>query len=130
MSRSWPTRRLPVAPRATKRLHVVLCAGAAATLAGCMTVGPNYHRPTVTADRGYVAPNDDPANIGPEQTGVGAKVVADWWTLFHSPVLDQLVREAIKANPTLEAARARLAQARDAAGAEGSPLHIDATGGI
>lgn len=120
MSRSWPTKRLPI----------VLCAGAAATLAGCMTVGPDYHRPTVTADRGYLAPNDDPANIGPVQTAVGDKVVADWWTLFHSPVLDQLVREAIKANPTLEAARARLAQARDAAGAEGSPLHIDATAGV
>jgi len=120
MSRSWPTRRI----------QLVLSAGAAATLAGCMTVGPDYHRPTVTADRGYLAPNDDPSNVGPAQTAVGEKVVADWWTLFHSPVLDQLVREAIKANPTLEAARARLTQARDAAGAEGSPLHVDATAGI
>jgi NodT family efflux transporter outer membrane factor (OMF) lipoprotein len=121
MNRSWPTRRLQLA----------LCASAAASLlTGCMTVGPDYHRPTVTADTGYVAANDDTANIGPVETAVGDKVVADWWTLFHSPVLDQLVREAIRANPTLEAARARLAQARDAAGAEGSPLHIDATAGV
>ena len=104
-------------------------AGAASLLAGCMTVGPNYHRPAVTTDRGYVAGNDDVTNVGPVETAVGDKVVADWWTLFHSPVLDQLVREAIKANPTLEAARARLAEARDAAGAEGSQLHIDATAG-
>ena len=58
MSRSWPTRGLPLA------------LSAAAMLAGCMTVGPDYHRPTVTADRGYVAPNDDQSNIGPVETAV------------------------------------------------------------
>ena len=120
MSRSWPT----------DRLRITLGAGAASLLAGCMTVGPDYHRPAVTADPGYLAANDDPTNIGPVQTAVGDKVIADWWTLFHSPTLDQLVRQAIAANPTLEAARARLAQARDAAGAEGSLLSVDATGGV
>jgi NodT family efflux transporter outer membrane factor (OMF) lipoprotein len=95
-----------------------------------MTVGPNFKPPAATTDAGYIAPNDDPTNIGPIQTAVGEKVVADWWTLFHSPVLDQLVRQAIAANPTLEAARARLAQARDAGQAEGAPLHVDATAGI
>jgi NodT family efflux transporter outer membrane factor (OMF) lipoprotein len=95
-----------------------------------MTVGPNFRPPAPTADAGYIAPNDDPTNIGPIQTAVGDKVIADWWTLFHSPVLDQLVRQAIAANPTLEAARARLAQARDAGQAEGAPLHVDATAGV
>ena len=120
MSRSWPT----------DHLRLALCAGAASLLAGCMTVGPAYHRPAVTADAGYQAPNDDRTNIGPVQAAVGDKVIADWWTLFRSPELDQLIREAIKANPTLEAARARLAQARDAGQAEGSQLHIDATAGV
>jgi NodT family efflux transporter outer membrane factor (OMF) lipoprotein len=45
-------------------------------------------------------------------------------------MLDRLIRQAIAANPTLEAARARLAQARAAAQSEGAPLHIDATAGI
>ena len=116
MSRSWPT----------KPLLLTLAAGA---LTGCMTVGPSYQRPAVTADAGYVAAHDDTSNIGPLRTAVGDKVVADWWTLFHSPKLDQLIRQAIAGSPTLEAARARLAQARDAAGAEGSLLHVDATAG-
>ena len=120
MSRSWPI----------KRLQLSLCVGAASLLAGCMTLGPDYHRPAVTADAGYRPSSDNRTNVGPVQTAVGDKVIADWWTLFRSPVLDQLVREAIKANPTLEAARARLAQARDAGQAEGSPLHIDATAGV
>ncbi len=120
MSRSWPTR-----PLAT-----TLSVCAAALLSGCMTVGPNFQKPAATADAGYVAPNDDTANIGPVQAAVGEKVVADWWTLFRSPVLDQLVRQAIAANPTLEMARARLAQAREAARSEGYPLHVDATAGV
>jgi NodT family efflux transporter outer membrane factor (OMF) lipoprotein len=95
-----------------------------------MTVGPNFHRPALAPGAGYVAANDDPTNIGPTNAAVGDKVIADWWTLYHSPTLDALVREAIAANPTLEAARAHLAAARDAAGAEGSPIHLDATGGI
>ena len=120
MNRSWPT----------DRLRFALCAGAASLLAGCMSVGPDYHRPAVTADGGYVAANDDTTNIGPVRAAIGDKVIADWWTLFHSPVLDRLVREAIAANPTLQAARARLAQARDAAGAEGSLLSADLSSGF
>ncbi|HEX4183817.1 MAG TPA: efflux transporter outer membrane subunit [Caulobacteraceae bacterium] len=113
----------------TRPLRLALCVSAAALMSGCV-VGPKFQRPAATADAGYVAPNDDTTNIGPVQTAVGEKVIADWWTLFHSPVLDQLVREAIANNLTLEAARARLAEARAAAEAEGAPLHIDATAGI
>jgi NodT family efflux transporter outer membrane factor (OMF) lipoprotein len=120
MSRVWRT----------ETLRSVLGASVAALLAGCTTVGPNFRAPTPSASAGYTAPNDDPTNIGPMQTAVGEKVIADWWTLYHSRTLDTLVREAIAANPTLEAARARLAQARDAAAAEGSQLHIDATAGV
>jgi NodT family efflux transporter outer membrane factor (OMF) lipoprotein len=119
MRRSWPIKRHPV---------LLAVAGAAMMLAGCMTVGPDYHRPTVTGDRGYVAGSE--ANPGPVQTAVGDKVIADWWTLFQSPKLDQLIREAIAANPTLEAARARLIQARDAARAEGGLVSVDLTGGV
>jgi NodT family efflux transporter outer membrane factor (OMF) lipoprotein len=95
-----------------------------------MTVGPNFKAPAAAADAAYVPPNDDTSNIGPVRTAVGDKVVADWWTLFHSPELDRVIREAIAANPTLEAARARLAQAREASKSEGFPLHLDATGGV
>jgi NodT family efflux transporter outer membrane factor (OMF) lipoprotein len=105
---------------------------AALVLAGCAAVGPNFHGPAVdpAADaKGYLAPDEDPGR-GPLRARIGEKVAAEWWTLFRSPVLDQWVRAAIAGNPTLEAARARLAQARDTVGTEGSLLSLDATGGV
>ena len=45
---------------------------------------------------------------------LGAKVTADWWTLFRSPVIDTLVKDAIAGSPTLDSAKARLASAREA----------------
>ncbi len=40
-------------------------------------------------------------------------IPGQWWTLFHSPKLNALVEEALKANPTLDAAKASLRQARE-----------------
>ncbi len=37
---------------------------------------------------------------------------ADWWTAFHDPELDRLITTALADNPSLQAAQARLAQAR------------------
>ena len=37
----------------------------------------------------------------------------DWWKLYHDPVLDNLVEQAIAANPDLHAAAERFVQARD-----------------
>jgi NodT family efflux transporter outer membrane factor (OMF) lipoprotein len=43
-----------------------------------------------------------------QQLTPGAPVPADWWQLFASPALDAVVREAIRANPGLDAAKASL----------------------
>jgi NodT family efflux transporter outer membrane factor (OMF) lipoprotein len=72
----------------------------------------------------------EPANPGPVEAAVGDKVVAQWWTLFHSPALDQLVREAIANNRSLEAARARLAAARAEIGVQSGLLSVDANAGF
>jgi NodT family efflux transporter outer membrane factor (OMF) lipoprotein len=37
----------------------------------------------------------------------------DWWTLYNDPVLNQLVEQAMEANPDLQAAAERFVQARD-----------------
>lgn len=47
---------------------------------------------------------------------------ADWWERFGDPQLDQLEHEAIAGSPSLQAAQARLAQARAAAGVARSAL--------
>lgn len=42
----------------------------------------------------------------------GSEMPVLWWTLFKSPALDALVRQALQASPTLERASARLRQAQ------------------
>ena len=43
----------------------------------------------------------------------GQQLPAEWWQLFRSPTLDQLIREALRNNPSLAAARASLRQAQE-----------------
>lgn len=44
---------------------------------------------------------------------VGAKVVDNWWTLFRSPDIDAIVKQAIADSPNLGQAAAILAQTRE-----------------
>lgn len=71
-------------------------------LAGC-TVGPKYVRPAV----------QPPANFYAEQQAA-ANSAADmaWWDLFKDPVLQDLIREALKNNYDLQLAMARVEQER------------------
>jgi NodT family efflux transporter outer membrane factor (OMF) lipoprotein len=81
-------------------------------LCGC-AVGPNFHRPAAPTVGGYT-PEPLAATVGPDQTFVqGQDVPGQWWTLFGSPALNDLVGRALKANPDLAAAKAALAAARD-----------------
>jgi NodT family efflux transporter outer membrane factor (OMF) lipoprotein len=47
----------------------------------------------------------------------GGNIPAQWWTLFQSPELDRMVREALANSPTLAQASARLKQAQEEANA-------------
>ena len=98
-------------------------------LAGCAAVGPNFQPPAAPKADGYAMIGDD-ANPGPVQAAVGEQVASQWWTLFRSPALDQLVREAIANNRSLEAARARLMAAREEIGAQSGLLTIDGDAGF
>ena len=110
-----------------KRLHAFTTTAMAALVAAC-TVGPNFHEPAPPPVSTYAMAGDE-VNQGQVRAAIGEKVVADWWTLFHSPVLDQLVREAIASNPTLEEARARLEASRQEVKAETGLLMVDANAG-
>ena len=70
--------------------------------AGC-TVGPKYKRPAI----------QPPANYYTEQQTI-ENSVADlaWWDLFKDPILQGLIREALKANYDLQSAIARVEQER------------------
>jgi NodT family efflux transporter outer membrane factor (OMF) lipoprotein len=93
----------------------------AALLAGC-AVGPDFVPPPAPSVRSYdtLAPSgaghdahDASVNSG-ARTTLGADVPAQWWQLFKAPALDQTLRLALADNPTLEAANATLAAAREA----------------
>src|SRR5882724_10946471 len=48
-----------------------------------------------------------------QRFAVGADIPGAWWTLFRSPALDRLVRDALEGSPTLARAGARLRQAEE-----------------
>lgn len=87
-------------------------------LVGCRP-GPDFVRPQPPAITAYTpasaAPNLTPGTGEPPQRlKIGQQIPAAWWDLFHSPALDRVVRQAIADSPTIEAAKATLAQAQQA----------------
>jgi multidrug efflux system outer membrane protein len=68
-------------------------------LSGCITVGPDYHRPDI----------DLPDQWPGEKTAV---VPPQWWHGYHDPVLDAMVDEALAHNADLALAIARVDEAR------------------
>jgi len=83
------------------RLYCLLAAMLpAAILSGCITVGPDYHRPKF----------DLPERWPAEKTE--ASVPAGWWEKYNDPVLDAMVNEALTHNSDLASAVARLDEAR------------------
>jgi NodT family efflux transporter outer membrane factor (OMF) lipoprotein len=98
-------------------------------LAGGCTVGPNFVRPTPPPG-GYEAAA--PAPTATRTINPGAGIADDWYQLFHSPALDQLVRRALAANPDLESARHGLVAAQfELKAVAGTELpQVDLTGGV
>lgn len=80
-----------------------------AALAAC-TVGPDYKGPesagATAAPASFVRAGD--------ATSVAAPQVAQWWTTLNDPLLDNLIERALRANPNMAVAEARLRQARAA----------------
>jgi len=100
-----------------RRLAAILMGGAA--LAAC-AVGPNFHRPAPPTVTRYTpeplppATASAPVPAGNAQQFVsGQQIAGQWWTLFHSPELDRLVAETLRANPDMAAARAALRSAHE-----------------
>ncbi len=60
---------------------------------------------------------------------MGAEISADWWKLFGSAALDELIRTALAGHPTLEAAQAALLQAQENLNAQYAVLYpsVDAS---
>jgi outer membrane protein TolC len=98
----------------------------AAVLGGC-NAGPDFVHPSGPTTFAYTG-KEEGTKLAPGSGEVsqhfvmGKKIAQDWWTLFKTPVFDDVVKQAIGGSRTLVAAQANLRQARDeiavAAGAQ------------
>ncbi|MGE4482462.1 efflux transporter outer membrane subunit [Acidocella sp.] len=87
----------------------------AISLSGC-AVGPDYHHPAPpdTALTPRPLPAATAMADGTAQHFVtGGDIAGDWWHLFQSPQLDELIASALKNNPSLAAAQATLLEAQE-----------------
>jgi NodT family efflux transporter outer membrane factor (OMF) lipoprotein len=98
---------------------VVVAVTAAALLAGC-AVGPDFERPAPPDATRYTRESLGPGTASAPVAGGDAqkfvtnmRIPDQWWTLFHSRELNELIERSIKANPSLEQAIAALRVAEE-----------------
>lgn len=88
--------------------HIPLLRAAviALLMAGCAAVGPDYNKPIVPVPAAWPSKMQDGLNAGQPRR------LTRWWTVFHDPVLSDLIKRAAANNLDLKKARARLLEAR------------------
>ncbi len=100
-----------------RRLGVVLAMGT--LLAGCVTVGPDYHAPKVKSPKAWHAQLGE----GLTKTRVDSRQLAHWWTVLGDPELTHLESRAVQDNLDFKQALARVREARAALGIEKAGLY-------
>jgi NodT family efflux transporter outer membrane factor (OMF) lipoprotein len=89
-------------------------------LSAC-AVGPDFKPPQAPDVAGYTPEGPKPATtVSTDVAGgaaqkfeIGRDIPGEWWKVFHSMELDNLIAEALRANPGLQAAQAALWQAKE-----------------
>lgn len=119
-------------------LHIPAAALVSVALLGGCAAGPNFHRPAAPATSAYRLPGESRpvgtaaaaaqqrapvAGQYAQQIVVGAPAVSQWWTLFGSPELNELIRRAMADNRDLAAAKATLAEAQELVAAQSGQLY-------
>jgi NodT family efflux transporter outer membrane factor (OMF) lipoprotein len=103
------------------------CCALLPALAGC-TLGPNFARPDQPQDAGFTnqAP---PAAASPaagslrQEIVYGQELNGDWWEVFKSPALNEVVGDAVAGNRTLASMTETLLQAQELAAAASGALY-------
>ena len=103
-------------------------------LSAC-AVGPNYKPPAAPQTSGYAAPGaasttaSAPRPGGEAQHFVdGSDIPGEWWTLFKSPQLNQLIERGLAHSPTIDAAQAALRQANETMAAQRGAFYPSVSG--
>ena len=101
------------------RLACFIATSALLLTAGC-AVGPRFKRPAAPDVGGYtpapISTITSTSNVGgggAQHLAEGHDIPGEWWTLFHSKPLSDLIERSLKANPDLKAAQAALIVARE-----------------
>ena len=107
-----------------------VCIGAARTIVlayalalACCAVGPDFTRPTTPSAVRYTADTlrgEEESGKGEGESGnatvqhlaMGREIAGEWWTLFRSDAIDQLIKQALAHNRSLVASTATLRQAQ------------------
>jgi NodT family efflux transporter outer membrane factor (OMF) lipoprotein len=100
------------------RLHIIILFSV--LLSGC-AVGPNFHHPKAPDVNDYTEATLPKETVKAESAAGGQRqtfaartdIPAEWWMLFHSEPLNQLITTGIKNSPNLKAAKAALVQAQE-----------------
>ena len=85
-----------------------LCLALVSLLSAGCAVGPNYHRPSISVPTAYrgqstsSTPQTSTASLGNEK----------WWQVFADPVLQQLIRTALRQNYDVRIAATRVLEAQ------------------
>jgi len=118
------------------RLARVLAVSAMLLATGC-AVGPKFKKPPAPDVTGYTPAPITATSATPHVAGGEAQALVekrdipgDWWTLFHSKPLNDLIERALKANPDLKAARAALLVARENVLAQRGAYYPSVSGGF
>ncbi|MEP6897939.1 MAG: efflux transporter outer membrane subunit [Rhodanobacter sp.] len=113
---SFVARALPLRSRRLRLLAGVLVP---MLMAGC-SVGPDFSKPAAPEVTGYTAHPLPATIVGADVAGGSAQrfvkagdIPADWWMLFHSRQLNDLIERSLASNPDLKAAQAALTVAHE-----------------
>lgn len=103
------------------RLRIALLA---TLVAGCTTVGPDYRQPDIAVPESYRESTSEAAAADED--------FANWWRSFGDPRLTSLVERALAQNLDIEAATARIREARalETAARAGASPQLAAEGSI
>lgn len=118
------------------RLAHFIAALALLLLAGC-AVGPNFKKSPAPNVPGYtptpISTTTGTPNVAAgkaQHIADGSDIPGEWWTLFHSKPLNDLIERSLKANPDLKAAQAALLVARENVLAQKGAFYPSVSGGF
>ena len=104
--------------------------------AGCV-VGPRFQRPAPPTASGYTPTPLPTTSSTPNVTGGeaqqffdGRDIPGEWWALFQSKPLNDLIERSLKTNPNIKAAQAALVVAREYVYAQKGAYYPTVTGGF